>query len=324
MRILVTGSCGLVGSEAVKFFTERGHDVTGVDNNGRSQFFGTPKKEPQIVLDLRNKHDVFDLIQRGKFDVVIHTAAQPSHDWSKKEPLTDFEVNTCATLYLLEAVRLYSPHTIFVHCSTDKVYGENMKYKAYDEDLTRYTHVLPFNEQKGIDLTVHSLFGVSKVSADLYVQEYGYQFGIRTVCFRCGCITGNQHEGAEQHGFLAYLAKCIKEGKKYHIFGYKGKQVRDIIHAHDLVSAMWEFIQNPKTSAVYNMGGGFDRSVSVLEAIDLIEKETGRKAITEYVEKERFGDRQWDIHDVSKFKEDYPNWKYEYSLQDIIKDLCRN
>ena len=324
LKILVTGSTGLVGSEAVKFFTEKGHTVVGVDNNGRSYFFGTPKKTPQVHLDLRDSHAVFDLIQRGNFDVIVHAAAQPSHDWSKKEPITDFEVNTVATLYLLEAVRLFAPNAIFVHCSTDKVYGENMKRAGLIETATRYSSDMPYNEKTGIDLAVHSLFGVSKAAADLYVQEYGYQFGIKTVCFRCGCITGSQHEGAEQHGFLAYLTKCIKEGIPYKIFGYKGKQIRDIIHAHDLISAMWEFIQNPKTSAVYNMGGGYARSVSILEAIKRIEEETGKTAIVEYVETERFGDRQWDIHDVSKFQADYPNWKYEYSLSDIIKDLCRN
>lgn len=307
MRILVTGSCGLVGSEAVKFFTEKGFDVTGVDNNMRSYFFGTPKKTPQVTLDLRNQTDVYDLIQRGNFDAIIHTAAQPSHDWAKNDPLMDFDVNARATLLLLEACRQYSPNTIFVHCSTDKVYGENMQgEKLSDESL-------------GLDFAgKRSLFGCSKTAADIYVQEYGNYFGMKTVCFRAGCITGRNHEGAEYHGFLAYVAKCVREGKEYTIFN---DAVRDQIHAYDLLTAMWEFIQNPKSGAVYNIGGGLERAVSVNGALAMCIQETDNDLKIHTGEK-RLGDRDYDVHDVSKFKADYPKWKYKYSLKDIISELC--
>ena len=187
---------------------------------------------------------------------------------------------------------------------------------------TRWHSDVPYDETLSIDNTKRSLFGCSKTAGDIYVQEYGNYFGMKTACFRCGCITGKNHEGAEEHGFLAYLAKCIKEGIRYRIFGYKGKQVRDIIHAYDLVNAFWYFIQNPKVGAVYNMGGGVDSSCSILEAIKMIEDETGKKAITEYIDEPRSGDRQWDIHDVSKFKKDYPEWKYTFTIKDIIKNLC--
>lgn len=321
-RLLVTGSTGLVGSEAVSFFREKGWEIIGIDNDMRSFLFGTPKKTPERNIDIRDEKTIDTLFKGYKFDAIIHTAAQPSHDWAKKEPLTDFDINARGTLILLEATRKYCPDAVFVHVSTDKVYGENMKRDDLIETDTRWHHDIPYDESLGLDFTKRSLFGCSKTSADIYVQEYGRYFGMKTACFRCGCITGSKHEGAEEHGFLAYLTKCIKEGKTYRIFGYKGKQVRDIIHARDLASAFWHFIQDPKVSAVYNMGGGRDRSVSIREAIKFIEKETGKKAITEYVEQERSGDRQWDIHDVSKFQKDYPNWKYKYSLQDIIKDLC--
>jgi len=196
--------------------------------------------------------------------------------------------------------------------------------ETYDlmELPTRYHSDFPFSEELTIDYSVHSLFGVSKLAADLYVQEYGYQFGMNTVCFRCGCITGKQHQGAEQHGFLAYLAKCIKEEQPYNVFGFKGKQVRDIIHAEDLIRACHEFIKQPKKHQVYNMGGGPSRSISVLEAIEAIEKITGKKALVNIVDEERFGDRIWDVHDVLKFREHYPNWDYNYSLNDILKELC--
>lgn len=320
MKILITGYVGLTGSACVDLFSEKGWEVFGVDSNMRSYFFGTPKKEANGI-DIRDEKEINALFQEHKFDAIIHTAAQPSHDWAKKEPLTDFDINARGTLILLEATRKYCPGAVFVHVSTDKVYGEHMKRKLIELPM-RWHSFFPFNETTLLDYTKRSLFGCSKASADLYVQEYGRYFGMKTACFRCGCITGSKHEGAEEHGFLAYLAKCIKEGITYRIFGYKGKQVRDIIHARDLASAFWHFIQNPKVAAVYNMGGGKERSVSILEAIKLIEKETGKKAITEYVHEQRSGDRQWDIHDVSKFKKDYPEWKYKYNLKDIIKDLC--
>lgn len=322
-KILVTGSTGLVGSESVKFFEEKGWEVHGIDSNMRSFFFGTPKKEAQYDIDIRNKFEVDELFEEVKFDAIIHTAAQPSHDWAKNDPLTDFDVNARGTLILLEATRKFCPEAVFVYVSTDKVYGENMWAQVKELD-TRYDNELAgLGEELGLDFAgQRSLFGCSKAAADMYVQEYGNYFGMKTVCFRPGCITGSQHEGAEYHGFLAYLVKCIKEGITYKIFGYKGKQVRDQIHAYDLVNAFYHFIEDPQVAAVYNIGGGRERSVSVLEAISLIERETGKKALFDLVEEERKGDRQWDIHDVSKFRTDYPDWNYKYSLDDIIKNLC--
>lgn len=325
MKILVTGSCGLVGSEAVKFFREKGHYVIGIDANMRAFFFGTPSKNPERMIDIRDRFLIEELFENNKFDAIVHTAAQPSHGWSSNDPLMDFDINARGTLILLEATRKFCPDAVFVHVSTDKVYGENMK-RELTELETRWHSDKPYDETLPLDQAERSLFGCSKLSADVYVQEYGRYFGMKTVCFRCGCITGSQHEGAEYHGFLAYLAKCIKEGIPYKIFGYKGKQVRDQIHAHDLVSAFYEFIKNPKVAAVYNMGGGPERSVSIIEACALIEKKLGKTdadRLVDYVSEERKGDRQWDVHDVSKFQKDYPEWKYEYSLDDIITDVCQ-
>lgn len=323
MKILITGSLGLVGSEAVGYFKLQGWDVIGVDNNMRSYFFGVAKQDAEFDIDIRDEKAIDRLFQEHKFDAILHAAAQPSHDWAKKEPLTDFDVNARATLLLLEATRKYSPQATFVHISTDKVYGENM-IRPVQELKTRYSHWEPYDENTGLDLTMRSLFGCSKTAADIYVQEYGHYFGMKTVCFRPGCITGKNHKGAEEHGFLAYLAKCIKTGKMYNIFGYKGKQVRDIIHAYDLVTACHEFIKRPQIAQVYNIGGGEERSVSILEAINLIEKETGERAVYNYVDEARKGDRIWDIHDVSKFQKDYPNWEYKFSLKEIVKDVCQS
>lgn len=322
MKILITGSLGLVGSEAVKFFKEKGWEVVGIDNNQRHYLFNVEKGELSNVIDIRNEEVINRIFEQNKFDVIFHTAAQPSHDYSKDHVLEDFDINARGTLLLLEAARKYCPEVVFVHTSTDKVYGENMKRIDLFELETRYDHWRTFDEKTELDHTMHSPFGCSKTVADLYVQEYGKYFGLKTVCFRCGCITGKNHKGAELHGFMSYLAKCVKEGITYKIFGYKGKQVRDQIHAYDLVTACWEFIQNPKIAAVYNMGGGEERAVSILEAIKLVEYETKKKAVTMYIDEPRKGDRMWDIHDVSKFQKDFPNWKYKYSLRDIIKELC--
>ncbi len=326
MKILITGSLGLTGKACVKLFEEKGWEVFGLDNNMRAQLFNTEKVErgDSYLIDIREQPYIQELFYDHKFDAIIHTAAQPSHDWAKKDPLMDFDINARGTLILLEATRKYCPDAVFVHCSTDKVYGENMKSSVIFEQPTRYEAPLPFDESLPLDNTLRSLFGCSKTAADLYVQEYGRYFGMKTAVFRCGCITGSNHKGAEEHGFLAYLAKCIKEGKNYNIFGYKGKQVRDLIHADDLANAFWHFIQSPRVAEIYNMGGGEERSVSIIEAIDLIEKETGKKAITTYIDQTRKGDRQWDIHDISKFKRHYPEWDYKYSLKDIIKDICKS
>lgn len=327
--ILITGSTGLVGSEAVNFFEEKGWEVIGIDNNARSYFFGTPKKTGALDIDIRSEGNIQGLFQKHKFDAIIHAAAQPSHDWAKREPLTDFDINARGTLILLEATRKYIPDAVFVYVSTDKIYGENMVAQPLEEEKIRFNPVDATLSSRGFDESLEldfagqrSLFGCSKTAADIYVQEYGNYFGMKTACFRPGCITGKQHEGAEYHGFLAYLAKCIKEGIPYKVFGYKGKQVRDQIHAYDLVNAFWHFIQNPKVAALYNMGGGPERSVSILEAIGYIEEWTSKKAIIEFIDEPRKGDRIWDVHDISKFRQDYPEWNYKYSLDDIIKDVC--
>lgn len=322
--ILITGALGLSGKEAVSFFKDKGWQVIGIDNNSRSKFFSTsPEEQGEIFnIDIRNEGAINELFSYYKFDAIGHFAAQPSHDYSKDHALEDFDINARGTLILLEATRKHCPDATFVHISTDKVYGENMRDTTFETE-TRYEVTKSFDEKLSLDNTTRSLFGCSKTAADIYVQEYGNYFGMKTVCFRCGCITGRNHKGAELHGFMSYLVKCIKEGKTYKIFGYKGKQVRDQIHAYDLVSACYEFIQNPKCGAVYNMGGGAERSLSILEAIELVEHETGKKAITEYLPEPRKGDRIWDIHDVSKFQKDFPNWDYKYSLKDIIKDLCQ-
>lgn len=328
MKILVTGSTGLVGTEVVKYFTEKGHEVIGIDANRRSFFFNTPSKTAELTVDIADAMAVTELFNRHKFDAIVHTAAQPSHDYSKDNVLIDFTVNAYGTVVLLEAARVFCPEAIFVHCSTDKIYGDGMKSDFMVEGETRYNvrhdeNNIGFGEYLSIK-TPLSPFGVSKLCADFYVQEYAAQGWLTTGTFRMGCITGRAHEGAEQHGFLAYLAKCIKEGKPYKIYGYKGKQVRDQIHARDLASAFYSYIQSPRSGGFYNIGGGGSRSVSVLEAGKLISEKVGKPFLYELIDEPRFGDRQWDIHDVSKFRKDYPEWEYEYSLDDIIDDLCKS
>lgn len=322
-KILVTGSTGLVGSACVEFFTKKGWEVVGIDNNGRSLFFGTTAKVSSNSIDIRDERVVSELFKGIRFDAIIHAAAQPSHDYATDNVLEDFDVNARGTVILLEATRKYCPEATFVCVSTDKVYGENMSVDYLPEEETRYGNLATnsFNENLGLDFAGdRSFFGCSKAAADMYAQQYAAR-GMKVGIFRPGCITGKNHEGAEQHGFLAYLAKCIKNGNLYKIFGFKGKQVRDQIHANDLANAFWHFIQNPKAGAVYNMGGGPERSVSVLEAIKLIEVEVGKVAHIRY-EEGRKGDRQFDVHDISKFRKDYPEWDYQYSLADIIKDVC--
>lgn len=331
--ILITGSLGLVGSEAMKFFGEKGWKTVGIDTNMRHEFFGTPIKEGSktLFIDLRDEAAINKLFQEHSFDAITHCGGQPSHDYSKDHVLEDFDVNARGTVILLEAARKYSPNAVFVHCSTDKIYGEGMKRENLIEEETRYTAIpttiyknweLAFDEQTPIKPAL-SPFGVSKLYADFIVQEYAAQGWLKTGVFRMGCITGKTHEGAEQHGFLAYLTKCIKEGKTYKIYGYKGKQVRDQIHAYDLVGAFYEFIRNPRSGQVYNIGGGPERSVSVIEAGDAISVKVEKPFNYQLIDEPRFADRQWDVHDVSKFKNDYPSWNYEYSLDDIYNDLCK-
>lgn len=306
MKILITGSLGLVGSEAVSFFKEKGWEVFGIDNNMRSYFFGVEKQTPEYEMDIRDKKSIDYLFSIHKFDAIIHAAGQPSHDWARKDPLTDFDVNARGTLILLEATRKFCPKAIFVYVSTDKVYGENMNgEKLSDETL-------------GLDFAgKRSLFGCSKAAADMYVQEYRNYFGMTTVCFRPGCITGKNHKGAEEHGFLSFVAKSVREGKEYTIFN---NAVRDQIHVYDLINAFWHYIENPKGD-VYNIGGGSKRAISVRAAIGACEKVLD-KTISVKKGNKRKGDRDYDVHDVSKFRTDYPEWDYKYSLPDIIKDVC--
>jgi CDP-paratose 2-epimerase len=326
MKLLVTGSTGLVGSAAVTYFAAKDWEVVGIDNNGRSKFFGTPKREGAIDVDITDEGMVNWLFNEHKFDAIIHAAAQPSHDWAKDHVLEDFKVNALGTLHLLEATREFAPNAVFVHVSTDKVYGENM-HSDLKEKETRFEPRIfdqeGFTEDLGLDFAgQRSLFGCSKTAADIYAQEYANYFGMKVGIFRPGCITGSAHAGAEYHGFLAYLTNCIKHGKTYKIFDHKGKQVRDQIHAFDLVTAFSAYIDKPVVGAVYNIGGGPDRSVSVLEAGRLISEALGKPFLYEFHEP-RQGDRVWDVHDMSKFRNDYPEWDYQFSLEGIIEDLCQ-
>lgn len=342
-KVLVTGSAGLIGSESVKFFAEKDFEIVGIDNNMRAYFFGKEastswnrklleekyKNYKHYNLDIRDNENLEKLFKKEKFDLIIHTAAQPSHDWAAKEPLTDFGVNALGTLYLLENFRKYSPESVFIFTSTNKVYGDTPNRLPLVEEKMRYE--LPKNHKyyKGIDESMsidnskHSIFGASKVAADVLVQEYGKYFGLKTTVFRGGCLTGPAHSGTKLHGFLAYLVKCIAIGQKYTIFGYKGKQVRDNIHSLDLVNAFYSVYRNPRKGEVYNIGGSRHSNISILEAIEKIEKILKRRANFDYVDENRSGDHLWYISDVSKFKSHYPKWEFKYSGDMILEDICR-
>jgi len=340
---LVTGSGGLIGSEAVKFLICKGFLVHGIDNDMRSYFFGKEAstewnlkilkheyKDKYIHhnFDIRNQTKLAKLFKAQKFDLIIHTAAQPSHDWAVKEPLTDFSVNAVGTHILLEHLRLYCPKAVFIFTSTNKVYGDRPNLLPLIEKGTRFE--LPIrhkfyqgiDESMSIDQTKHSIFGASKVAADVMVQEYGRYFGLKTGVFRGGCLTGPAHSGTKLHGFLAYLVKCIAEGKTYTINGYKGKQVRDNIHSFDLVNMFWHFYKKPRAGAVYNAGGSRHSNVSMLEAIAKIENILKKKAKIKYSRQNRIGDHIWYISDVSKFKLDYPSWDFKYDIDMILKEIC--
>lgn len=341
--LLVTGAGGLIGSEAVRFFHARGWDVVGVDNDLRAYFFGpeasTARNVARLVaecpgyrhepLDIRDQAGVDALLSRLGRAVrcVVHTAAQPSHDWAAREPFTDFHVNATGTLNLLEATRRHAPEAAFVFTSTNKVYGDTPNRLPLVELPTRWE--LPaghpawegVDETMSIDQSKHSLFGASKVAADVMVQEYGRYFGMRTACFRGGCLTGPAHSGAELHGFLAYLAKCVVTGRPYRVYGHKGKQVRDNIHSHDLVSAFWEFVQAPRSGEVYNIGGGRHANCSMLEAIALCEELAGRTLDRAYVDETRSGDHVWWISDVSRFRSHYPAWRPQYDLRRTLAEI---
>jgi CDP-paratose 2-epimerase len=343
MKALVTGSAGLIGSEAAKFFAEKGFEIVGIDNNMRSYFFGEEastewnrkKVESQLKkaythynTDIRDNDEIAKIFKKHKFDLIIHTAAQPSHDWAAREPFTDFTVNANGTLVLLENMRQHCPDAVFIFTSTNKVYGDSPNSLPLIEfekrwELPKDHHFYKgIDESMSIDNTKHSIFGASKVAADIMVQEYGKYFDFKTAVFRGGCLTGPSHSGAELHGFLAYLIKCIYSGKKYTIFGYKGKQVRDNIHSHDLVNAFWNFYQKPRSGEVYNIGGARNSNISMLEAIDAIEKRLGKEANYELSKENRIGDHIWYISDVSKFKKHYPKWDFEYNIDAILDEMC--
>jgi len=327
MKVLCTGSLGLVGSEAVKYYLNEACEVIGVDNDMRANFFGPEASGVRNLIDHRNyRHHGVDIskiepvIEGEKPDVIIHCAAQPSHDYSADNVLLDFGINAYATVMLLEMVRKHVPEAVFIYLSTNKVYGDwPNKAQGYGETDTRYTPVKykdGFDETLPLDNCMHSPFGVSKLAGDLYAQEYARYFGIKTGIFRCGCITGSTHSGTELHGFLSYMARVKKRKTSYTVYGYKGKQVRDQIHAKDLVKAIDCFVRNPKPGEVYNMGGGRENNVSVLEALKMF----GIKD-WEYVDKSRISDHIWYISDTSKFERDYPEWKREYNLWSIFDDL---
>lgn len=343
-NVLITGSGGLIGSEAVNYYCEKGFNVIGIDNDMRAYYFGKEgstkinvaehinlyENYKHFEVDIRNEQRIEDIFKQYKFDLIIHTAAQPSHDWAAKEPQTDFNVNASATLLLLENFRKYSPEGVFIFISTNKVYGDTPNLLPLIEQEKRY-EINPRHQYKNgiaedmsIDNSTHSLFGVSKTSADLMVQEYGRYFNLKTGVFRGGCLTGSKHAGVQQHGFLSYLVKCIITGRKYTIFGYKGKQVRDNIHAHDLINAFDAFYQKPHVAEVYNIGGSRFANISILEAIEKIEKISDRKTKIDYREQNRIGDHIWYISSIEKFKKHYPDWKYEYNIDATIEDICRN
>jgi len=342
MKVLVTGSSGLIGSEAVEHFDRQGHQVTGVDNNMRALFFGpagdtawrleslkrVTKQFRPVDIDIRDRPKIDRLFIEQRFDLIIHCAAQPSHDKARELPLVDFEVNALGTLNLLEATRRYSPEAVFVLLSTNKVYGEVPNERTLVELPMRYDYARAedyegIDEQCRIDQTLHSLFGASKASADIMAQEYGRYFGTKVGIFRGGCLTGPNHSGVELHGFLSYLVKVALTGQTYTIYGHRGKQVRDNIHSYDVIQAIEEFSKRPRPAEVYNIGGGRENSVSILEAIALIEEMTGRKIHSIYRDLPRRGDHICYITNLRKFKTHYPDWKVTRSLKDILEEMIR-
>ena len=340
MIILVTGSSGLIGSEAVEHFDREGHHVIGIDNNMRREFFGpagdtlwnlerlkkATKHFSHSSLDIRDRAGLESLFRKHHFELIVHCAAQPSHDKASEIPLLDFEVNALGTMNLLEATRQHASKAVFVLLSTNKVYGDAPNEIPLTELDTRYDYARPddfdgVDETCRIDRTLHSLFGASKAAADLAAQEYGRYFGLNVGVFRGGCLTGPSHSGVELHGFLSYLVKATVTGKKYSVFGYKGKQVRDNIHSHDVIRAVEEFAANPRPGEVYNMGGGRENSISMLEAIAKIEKFTGGKLDWQYVEQARRGDHICYISNLGKFKTHYPKWQLTHKLDAILEEL---
>jgi len=345
---LITGSCGLVGSESVEFFIKKKFKIIGIDNDFRKYFFGKEASTSWIKNLLKKKYqndynhfnvDITKIKEvekifkkyKNKIKVIIHSAAQPSHDWAASNPELDFNVNAIGTLNMLNLTKKYLNKKIpFIYMSTNKVYGDNPNKLKLKDDKLRFelekknNFYKGINETMSVDKCVHSFFGVSKLSADLMVQEFGVNFGMNTVCFRAGCITGSKHSGAKLHGFLSYLVKKCLSKKKYTIIGYKGKQVRDNIHSSDLVNCFWEYYKKPKKGAVYNIGGGRKCSCSIIEAINIIEKKLKVKIRLNFLKKARTGDHIWWITDNSKFMKDYPNYRIKYNIEKVIEELITN
>jgi CDP-paratose 2-epimerase len=341
--VIVTGAAGLIGSEAVRHFSTLGMHVVGIDNGMRSYFFGeeasTAWMQRQLQeqvrgyehysTDIRSTDEIARIVKHygREIALVIHTAAQPSHDWAAREPLTDFSVNATGTLGILEATRQYAPDAVFIFTSTNKVYGDLPNSLPLIENETRWeintSHEFRngISKKMSIDRSMHSIFGASKVAADVMVQEYGRYFGIKSVCFRGGCLTGPNHSGAQLQGFLVYLMKCCVTGIPYKVFGYKGEQVRDNIHSLDLISAFEQFFRNPRSGEVYNIGGSRYSNCSMIEAIELCQRITGRELRWEYVETSRAGDHIWWISDVSRFQRHYPGWQLTYDVPAILKEI---
>jgi CDP-paratose 2-epimerase len=341
---IVTGSGGLIGSESVRHFVQAGYDVVGLENDMRARFFGpsasTRHTSQRLVhtlgdsfrwleVDIRDN----DAVDRafadvaGSLELVIHTAAQPSHDWAARDPHTDFGVNANGTLNLLEATRRHAPSATFIFCSTNKVYGDLPNYLPLVETASRlelpddHRYFPGIDTTMSIDASTHSLFGVSKVAADLLVQEYGRYFGMPTVCFRGGCLTGPNHAGAQLHGFLSYLMRCTMTGEPYTVFGYGGKQVRDNIHSADMVAAFEAFHRAPRSAAVYNIGGGRGSNCSMIEAIELCESIAGRELRWELSDENRIGDHRWWISDLDPFRRDYPGWDITYDVEAVLREI---
>ena len=344
--VLITGSSGLVGSESVNFFSKKGFDVVGIDNDLRKFFFGNEASTNKIKKDLiknnkrfksyntdiRNYNGLEKIYKRFKKNIslIIHCAAQPSHDYGKNFPILDFNVNATGTLNLLELTKKYCPNAPFIFMSTNKVYGDNPNRLKIIEKISRWElkekdkYFKGIDEKFSIDSCTHSFFGVSKTYADLIVQEYGKNVGLQTVSFRGGCITGPNHSGAKLHGFLSYLVKISLSKKKYTLLGYKGKQVRDNLHSKDLINCFWEFFKKPTSGEIYNMGGGRYSNCSIIEALETVEKIANIKIKKDIIKQNRVGDHIWYISDTKKFKKDYPGWKQEYNTEKIIEELIFN
>lgn len=339
-RVLVTGSNGLIGSEAVCFFDKMGWEIFGIDNNMRKDFFGETgdtswvlkqlKKQTKryfhFDIDIRERDNILEFFKKYRFDLIIHCAAQPSHDLAARRVFDDFDINALGTINLLESFRISSPEAVFIHVSTNKVYGDAPNRIKVVELDTRWDYAearyhAGIDENFPIDQSTHSLFGASKLAADIVAQEYGRYFGLRVGVFRCGCLTGTNHAAVELHGFLNYLVRVALSGRQYTIYGYKGKQVRDQIHSYDVVNLFYEFYKSPKCGEVYNLGGGRENSVSILECIALIENISGKSINWVYSDANRIGDHICYISNLDKIKRQFPMWKLNYTLVDMISEM---